>query len=216
MSLFKIVVLGEGGVGKSALTIQYSQHFFVKEYDPTIESNYSKTVNLDDIVTVLDILDTAGQEEYSVMRSQYIRSGNGFVLVYAITSKESFNSLPSFRDQILRVKDSDGYPVVICGNKADMEDAREVSKEDGQALAQKLNCPFFETSAKTRVNVEEAFNTLVRNMRANMDFIRQKEEEQNNMLDSPRRGKEDKKGSKRGSRVGVSKPTLGGVKCVLS
>jgi hypothetical protein len=95
---------------------------------------------------------------------------------------------------------------------------------------------------QTRVNVEEAFNTvrhqrvlhyvgyclrdgetddsyfaqLVRNMRANMDFIRQKEEEQNNMLDSPRRGKDDKKGSRRGSRVGVSKPTLGGVKCVLS
>jgi GTPase KRas protein len=196
MSVLKLVVLGEGGVGKTALTIQYTQHLFVKDYDPTIESTFTKTVELDGSVTMLDILDTAGQEEYSVMRNQYIRSGNGFVLVYSITSRESFKSLPSFRDQIFRVKDSDQYPLVVCANKADMEDRREVTKEEGLALAQKLNCPHFETSARTRVNVEEAFNTLVRNMMANIDYIMQKEGEMNVLEPVKKNGKEDKKQSK--------------------
>mmetsp|Transcript_12487 Transcript_12487/g.17300 ORF Transcript_12487/g.17300 Transcript_12487/m.17300 type:complete len:199 (+) Transcript_12487:65-661(+) len=165
MVLYKLVILGDGGVGKSALTIQLTQNHFITEYDPTIENSYRKQVNIDDETCMLDILDTAGQEEYSAMRDQYIRSGQGFVIVYSITSKASFDSLPSFHDQILRVKDEDSFPVVLLGNKCDLEKDRDVSTQEAQEFAQKIGAPFFETSAKARINVEEGFYALVREIR---------------------------------------------------
>jgi small GTP-binding protein len=117
MSLQKIVILGEGGVGKSALVIQFTQNHFVRDYDPTIENSYRKQITIDDEVCMLDILDTAGQEEYSVMRDQYIRTGGGFLIVYSIANRDTFEAMEDFRDQILRVKDSSSYPMVLLGNK---------------------------------------------------------------------------------------------------
>lgn len=165
--MYKIVVLGEGGVGKSALTIQFTQNYFVKEYDPTIENSYRKQVTISDEVHMLDILDTAGQEEYSVMRDQYIRSGGGFICCYSVASKESFEAMHDYREQILRVKDSDTYPMILVGNKCDLpDDLRRVSTSEGKELAKKFNCHFFEASAKTRLNVEECFEQLVKEMKS--------------------------------------------------
>lgn len=162
---YKIVVVGGGGVGKSALTIQFIQSYFVDEYDPTIEDSYRKQVVIDDKVSILDILDTAGQEEYSAMREQYMRTGEGFLLVYSVTSRNSFDELLSYYQQIQRVKDSDYIPVVVVGNKLDLENERQVSYEDGQRLANQLNAPFLETSAKQAINVDEAFYDLIRLVR---------------------------------------------------
>jgi len=165
MSMQKVVILGEGGVGKSALTIQFTQNHFVRDYDPTIENSYRKQITIDNEVVMLDILDTAGQEEYSVMRDQYIRTGGGFLLVYSIANRETFEAMSDFRDQILRVKDSDSYPMVLIGNKCDLEDQRKVATNEGAELAKKFGCRFFEASAKTRVNIEESFEALVRDIR---------------------------------------------------
>ncbi|CCF60261.1 hypothetical protein KAFR_0J01970 [Kazachstania africana CBS 2517] len=162
---YKLVVVGGGGVGKSALTIQLIHSHFVDEYDPTIEDSYRKQVVIDNKVTILDILDTAGQEEYSAMREQYMRTGEGFLLVYSVTSRTSFEELMTYYQQIQRVKDSDYIPVVIVGNKSDLEDERQVSYEDGQHIATQMNAPFLETSAKQAINVEEAFYSLVRLVR---------------------------------------------------
>ncbi|CAI4051524.1 Ras family GTPase RAS1 SKDI_15G2510 [Saccharomyces kudriavzevii IFO 1802] len=162
---YKIVVVGGGGVGKSALTIQLIQSYFVDEYDPTIEDSYRKQVVIDDKVSILDILDTAGQEEYSAMREQYMRTGEGFLLVYSVTSRNSFDELLSYYQQIQRVKDSDYIPVVVVGNKLDLENERQVSYEDGLRLAKQLNAPFLETSAKQAINVDEAFYSLIRLVR---------------------------------------------------
>jgi len=162
---YKLVIVGGGGVGKSALTIQLIQNHFIDEYDPTIEDSYRKQVSIDDETCLLDILDTAGQEEYSAMRDQYMRTGQGFLCVYAITSRTSFDEVSAFRDQILRVKDADKVPIVICGNKCDLEAERQVSKNEGADLAKSFDCPFLETSAKARINVEEAFFALVREIR---------------------------------------------------
>ena len=99
--------LSAGGVGKSALTIQLIQNHFVDEYDPTIEDSYRKQVVIDGETCLLDILDTAGQEEYSAMRDQYMRTGEGFLLVFAVNNAKSFEDISQYREQIKRVKDAE-------------------------------------------------------------------------------------------------------------
>ncbi|KAM3443354.1 hypothetical protein MY4824_000657 [Beauveria thailandica] len=165
MREYKLVVVGGGGVGKSCLTIQLIQSHFVDEYDPTIEDSYRKQCVIDDEVALLDVLDTAGQEEYSAMREQYMRTGEGFLLVYSITSRQSFEEITTFQQQILRVKDKDYFPMVVVGNKCDLEGEREVFRHEGEALARSFNCKFIETSAKSRINVDQAFYDIVREIR---------------------------------------------------
>eukprot|EP01126_Amoeba_proteus_P040284 TRINITY_DN4290_c0_g1_i2.p1 TRINITY_DN4290_c0_g1~~TRINITY_DN4290_c0_g1_i2.p1 ORF type:complete len:195 (-),score=31.30 TRINITY_DN4290_c0_g1_i2:187-771(-) len=165
MAEYKCVIVGGGGVGKSALTIQLIQGHFVDEYDPTIEDSYRKQVTIDDETCLLDILDTAGQEEYSAMRDQYMRTGQGFILTYSITSRQSYDEINVFRDQILRVKDADHVPIVIAGNKCDLEDERQVTKQEVMDLCKNFKVPFHETSALARINVEEVFYDLVREIR---------------------------------------------------
>ena len=114
---------------------------------------------------MLHILDTAGQEEYSAMRDQYMRTGEGFLCVYSITSRTGFDQISPLREQVLRVKDCETVPMVLCGNKCDLESERQVPDDEGKQLAKSFACPFFSTSAKSRINVEEAFYELVREIR---------------------------------------------------
>jgi len=162
---YKIVVVGGGGVGKSAITIQFIQSYFVTDYDPTIEDSYTKQCVIDDDVARLDILDTAGQEEFSAMREQYMRSGEGFLLVFSLTERQSFEEVYKFHKQVLRVKDRDEFPMLIVGNKADMDRHRQVSTADCEDMAKQLKTPFIECSAKNRMNVDQAFHELVRLIR---------------------------------------------------
>lgn len=159
---YKLVVLGSGGVGKSALTVQFVQGIFVEKYDPTIEDSYRKQVEIDGQQCMLEILDTAGTEQFTAMRDLYMKNGQGFVLVYSIIAQSTFNDLPDLRDQILRVKDKDEVPMVLVGNKCDLTDQRVISTEQGQELANKFNSAFLEASAKTKTNVDLIFNTLIR------------------------------------------------------
>ncbi|KNZ79210.1 24 kDa Ras-like protein [Termitomyces sp. J132] len=166
---YKLVVVGGGGVGKSALTIQFIQSHFVDEYDPTIEDSYRKQCVIDDEVALLDVLDTAGQEEYGAMREQYMRTGEGFLLVYSITSRNSFEEISTFHQQILRVKDQDSFPVIVVANKCDLEYERQVGMNGMSIESYSAYCwanmLFIETSAKQRTNVDEAFSNLVREIR---------------------------------------------------
>ncbi|KAI8381021.1 ras-like protein 1 [Radiomyces spectabilis] len=162
---YKLVMVGGGGVGKSALTIQFIQSHFVDEYDPTIEDSYRKQCTIDSETALLDVLDTAGQEEYSAMREQYMRNGEGFILVYSITSRMSFDEISTFYQQICRVKDRDSFPNVLVANKCDLESERQVSTQEGHELAKRFGSRFIETSAKQRINVDEAFYEVVRDIR---------------------------------------------------
>ncbi|XP_077993054.1 ras-related protein Rap-1b [Glandiceps talaboti] len=162
MREYKLVVLGSGGVGKSALTVQFVQGIFVEKYDPTIEDSYRKQVEVDGQQCMLEILDTAGTEQFTAMRDLYMKNGQGFVLVYSITAQSTFNDLQDLREQILRVKDTDDVPMVLVGNKCDLEDERVVGKDQGQNLAKTFGCAFLESSAKAKVNVNEIFYDLVR------------------------------------------------------
>ena len=161
---------------------------------------------------MLEVLDTAGQEEYTALRDQWIRDGEGFVLVYSITSRSSFTRIQRFHNQIQRVKESSnagsptlgGYlsspiqspmmmsgvggggsngggggggggpaPVMLVGNKSDRVTEREVSTQEGNALAKELGCEFVEASAKNCINVERAFYDVVRTLRKQrQDFTR--------------------------------------------
>ncbi len=116
MNEYKIVIVGAGGVGKSAITVQFIQSYFISDYDPTIEDSYRKQVKIDNKICFLDILDTAGQEEYSAMRDQYMRNGQGFIIVFSILLKDTFYEVETFHVQIQRVKDKDFFPMVLCGN----------------------------------------------------------------------------------------------------
>lgn len=168
MTEYKLVVVGAGGVGKSALTIQLIQNHFVEEYDPTIEDSYRKQVVIDGETCLLDILDTAGQEEYSAMRDQYMRTGEGFLCVFAVNNVKSFEDINLYREQIKRVKDADEVPMVLVGNKVDLP-SRQIDPRTAQNFANSVAIPYVETSAKTRQGVDDAFYDLVREIRKYKD-----------------------------------------------
>jgi Ras-related protein M-Ras len=153
-------------VGKSALTIQFFQKMFVEDYDPTIEDSYIQHTEIDGQWCILDVLDTAGQEEFSAMREQYMRKGDAFLLVYSVTDKASFMNIKHFHTLILRVKDKDAYPMILVANKVDLVHLRQVPQEQGQELATMLKIPYIETSAKNPpINVDKAFHEVVRIIR---------------------------------------------------
>jgi GTPase KRas len=158
----RIVVVGAGGVGKSSLTIQFIKGAFTSAYDPTIEDSYRKQVVVDGEHLVLDILDTAGQEDFSAMRSSYVRTGQGFLCVYSITSEASVKELRSYHGTILRAKNADKVPMIIIGNKCDLSEMREVPVELCASLGEEFGCPSFESSAKDNINVTEGFEQLSR------------------------------------------------------
>ena len=158
----KIVVVGPGGVGKSALTIQLVQGTFTSQYDPTIEDTYRKQIEVDHNHLVLDILDTAGQEEYSSMRASYMRTGEGFFCVFSLISEVSVGELKEMHNTILRAKGKDTVPMVLVGNKVDLVRDRQVDESVGQELSALWECAYFETSAKNNLNVEESFKELAR------------------------------------------------------
>jgi len=165
-SVTKLVVLGAGGVGKSALTVNFVQGIFLEKYDPTIEDSYRKIVNIDDRSTMLEILDTAGTEQFTSMRDLYMKHGAGFILVYSVVSKATFGEIEAMHEQIYRVKDLDPahqkIPMVLVGNKCDLADQRLVTTDEGQALADKLGCAFLEASARTKYNLDKVFFDVLR------------------------------------------------------
>lgn len=156
------------------------QHF-VETYEPTIEDSYRKQVVIDSRSCMLEVLDTAGQEEYTALRDQWIREAEGIVLVYSISSRSSFTRVSKFINAVRRVKESAAtpldsgapiqtpdqqIPICLVGNKCDRVTEREVSTQEGHAIAKELGCDVFvECSAKNCINVEKAFYDVVRILR---------------------------------------------------
>lgn len=158
----KIVLLGSGAVGKSSLTVQFVQGVFVEKYDPTIEDSYRKQIEVDGMACILEILDTAGTEQFASMRDLYIKNGQGFVFVYSITAQSTFNELREFWEQLTRLKGPDKVPLLLVGNKCDLEEERVVGKDQGRKLAAEFNnCNFMETSARDKNSVNDMFNDIV-------------------------------------------------------
>ncbi|KAG8994541.1 Ras GTPase ras2 [Tulasnella sp. JGI-2019a] len=168
METWRITLLGDGGVGKTALAVQYTLGCFVETYDPTIEDAYRKQALVDEKMCFIEVLDTTGQEEYAALRDQWVREGQGFILVYSVDSRPTFDRLEVFHQSMLRGKGEN--PIfIIVGNRFDRTGEREVTYDDGALLAQRLGCKFLETNSINARNVERAFNTLVRALRRNRD-----------------------------------------------
>ena len=155
-----VVVLGDVGVGKSTCIIRYTQKYFVKEYDPTFENRFKKHVVLDNDVFLLNILDTAGDVEYFI-KENYIRNAEGIIFFFSITCRRSFDMISEKYNEVVSFKGTSTFPKVLVGNKCDLERERIISPEEGEELANILNCSYFETSAKEDVNINEVFHHLV-------------------------------------------------------
>ncbi|KER34124.1 hypothetical protein T265_00011 [Opisthorchis viverrini] len=164
--ILRLIMVGSGGVGKSALTLQFMYDEFVEDYEPTKADSYRKKIILDGEEVQIDILDTAGQEEYIGIRENYFRSGEGFLLVYAINDLETLRALPGFCDQVYRAKNTDNLPMVLVANKIDLKDSSPVCyTEAGQEYARQLKISYVETSAKTQQNVDFVFARVAREIR---------------------------------------------------
>ena len=162
----KIAVLGQSMVGKSALTFRFINNKFPTEHDTTIEDSYSIPAKIDDIQCQLEILDTAGQDDYQTMLDTWINSADGFLLVYSIDNRDSFESTKTRFDRILKLKQGHKISVVIVGNKCDLEDRRQVSKEEVENYFKKINKSIvtLESSALNTINVKESFLCVARGL----------------------------------------------------
>jgi len=160
---YKVTLLGSGGVGKSALTLRVISGIFTPTYNPTIEDYYRHDTNIDGVgPCIVEILDTAGTEQFASMRQLYITNAQAFARVYSVDDRQSFEEVGEMYQQILEVKSANEITVVLVGNKCDLKDRREVDTAEGMQAAKTMrNCPFMETSAKDGTNIQEFFATLV-------------------------------------------------------
>ncbi|GBG62967.1 hypothetical protein CBR_g34667 [Chara braunii] len=164
--LIKLLLIGDSGVGKSCLLLRFSDDSFTTSFITTIGIDFKiRTIELDGKRIKLQIWDTAGQERFRTITTAYYRGAMGILLVYDVTDEASFNNI---RNWIRNIEQhaSDTVNKILIGNKADMDESkRMVSTARGQALADEFGIKFFETSAKTNMNVENVFFTIARDIK---------------------------------------------------
>ncbi|MCJ1354374.1 MAG: GTP-binding protein [Icmadophila ericetorum] len=157
-----MAIVGSRSVGKSSLTVQFVEGHFVESYYPTIENTFSRVIHYKSQDFATEIVDTAGQDEYSVLSSKHFIGIHGYMLVYSVASKQSFEMIRIIRDKILNHLGTDWVPLVIVGNKSDLKtEQRQVPTEEGRKLAEEFNCAFTEASARMNENVSKAFELMI-------------------------------------------------------
>lgn len=155
-NVFKLLIIGDSGVGKSNMLLRFVNNKFDNSYDMTIGIDFGiKRVVLNDNIYKLQIWDTAGQETFKSMTQTFYRGADGCILVYDITNRESFNNISSWLSSLrLLVQD---IVIILVGNKIDMDYKREVTIHEGEEFAERNNIHFFETSSKTAENINQCF-----------------------------------------------------------
>eukprot|EP01084_Bolivina_argentea_P057772 105534_1 len=170
---YRIIVLGLKTCGKSSLTIRSVVPDFFYEYDPTIEDYYKILLEIDKVPAYLEVWDPSYEEfQYESFKNGFYKLAHGFLFVYSITSKISFEYLNTLKDDIITARkfyfsnnNVKNIPIVIAGNKCDLEELRQVTKNEGKELANLWNCPFYETSAKNKIHHKVCFEEVVREIR---------------------------------------------------
>jgi len=162
--LFKLVLIGDSGVGKSCLLLRFADDSFTDSYISTIGVDFRfRTATLDHKTVKLQIWDTAGQERFRTITSAYYRGAHGIIMVYDVTNYESFEHVEEWLNEVNR-QASESTLKLLVGNKADLQDEKKVPSEDAQSFADKLSMSFLETSAKNATNVEAAFLTMAKQL----------------------------------------------------
>mmetsp|Transcript_985 Transcript_985/g.2264 ORF Transcript_985/g.2264 Transcript_985/m.2264 type:complete len:206 (+) Transcript_985:52-669(+) len=166
--LFKLLLIGNSGVGKSCLLLRFADNTYNETHISTIGVDFKiRTIDLEDKTVKLQIWDTAGQERFRTIAAAYYRGAHGIVIVYDVTDESSFENVKSWMDEISKYG-SDKVSKLLVGNKSDLADRRAIPEEDGRKLAESLGMKFLETSAKTADRVEEAFLTMTSEILASL------------------------------------------------
>ena len=164
--IFKVLIIGNSSVGKSNILLRFSDNIFHDTFLPTIGVDFKiKTLNINDKTIKLNIWDTAGQERFKNITSTYYKGSQGVMLVYDVTDPESFKSIEMWLGEVSKHAGPNAVKLLI-GNKCDMEEDRKVSKAQGEAYAREKGFKFLETSAKNKINIDESFMTLAKEIYA--------------------------------------------------
>ena len=175
----KIMTLGNSAVGKTSFIIRYTDNSFQEVYLSTIGIDYKeKMIDVDNKQYKLFFYDTTGQEKFRSLAFNTVKNADGVILMYDITNKESFKSIPKWIKNV-RERKGDDFPLLLLGNKIDKEDKRVISKEQGEDLAEEYNIDFFEISNKNGTNIEEAVFTFLKKI---LEYISHAERKLNNSI----------------------------------
>lgn len=162
--LIKLLMIGNSNVGKSCLALRYSDNVYVPNYMPTIGIDFRvRTVDIDDKKYKLQIWDTAGQERFRSITYSYYHGAHGILIIYDVTNKYSFQSVQGWMENITKYA-KDPLSIILVGNKCDLT-SRIVETCEGKELADKYDIGFIETSARSNINVMEAFSLIVNSVR---------------------------------------------------
>ncbi|KTW26634.1 GTP-binding protein ypt1 [Pneumocystis carinii B80] len=163
--LFKLLLIGDSGVGKSCLLLRFSDDTYTESYISTIGVDFKiRTIELEGKTVKLQIWDTAGQERFRTITSSYYRGAHGIIIVYDVTDQDTFNNVKQWLQEIDRYA-SESVNKLLIGNKSDMVDKKVVDPSQAKELADGLSIPFLETSAKSSINVEQAFITMAQEIK---------------------------------------------------
>uniref|UniRef100_A0A8C6WGI0 RAB1A, member RAS oncogene family a n=1 Tax=Neogobius melanostomus TaxID=47308 RepID=A0A8C6WGI0_9GOBI len=164
--LFKLLLIGDSGVGKSCLLLRFADDTYTESYISTIGVDFKiRTIELDGKTIKLQIWDTAGQERFRTITSSYYRGAHGIIVVYDVTDQESFNNVKQWLQEIDRYA-SENVNKLLVGNKCDLTTKKVVDYTTAKEFADNLGIPFLETSAKSASNVEQAFMTMALRLRS--------------------------------------------------
>ena len=163
--LFKVLLIGDSGTGKSCLLIRFADDQFSDNYISTIGVDFKiKTITVDGKTVKMQVWDTAGQERFRTITASYYRGSNGIILVYDVTNRDSFDHVSYWMQEVDRLAATDVCRLIV-GNKSDLTDKRVVTTQEGEALAQQYGISFLETSARDNTNVDEMFTAMAKAMR---------------------------------------------------
>eukprot|EP00350_Pseudokeronopsis_sp_OXSARD2_P004800 CAMPEP_0170555318 /NCGR_PEP_ID=MMETSP0211-20121228/13223_1 /TAXON_ID=311385 /ORGANISM="Pseudokeronopsis sp., Strain OXSARD2" /LENGTH=208 /DNA_ID=CAMNT_0010865091 /DNA_START=57 /DNA_END=683 /DNA_ORIENTATION=+ len=178
--LFKVLLIGNSGVGKSSLLLRFADDVFTDNFMPTIGVDFKiRTIEVDRKTIKLQIWDTAGQERFKTITSSYYKGAHGIIVTYDITDRESFSAIENWMGEVEKHA-SDNISRILVGNKSDLDEQRQVTTDEGKECAEHYNVRFLETSAKDCKNVEEAFTIMTREIKSRVAITQPKRPVQEN------------------------------------